>query len=103
MYQTSLTVLRCSKRYVRKEAHHLYRFFASGRYNCGYAIVSFELRKRQDIISDFFLRLVWPDKDKLTIEIPIKPNSDLPAVFSIVKKQQVKTVRKYFEDLVRYI
>lgn len=48
-----------------------YTFYATGRVNCNYAMTLFDLKKRQDLISAFLLSIIWPRKDKITIEVTL--------------------------------
>jgi len=47
------------------------------------------MRKRQDLISIFVYELIWPEKDTITIDIPVK--TDVPLVFLISLKKKMKT------------
>ena len=47
------------------------------------------MRKRQDLISMFVYELIWPEKDTITIDIPVK--SELPLVFLLANKKKMKT------------
>ena len=44
------------------------------------------------------MNLIWPVKDKMTIEIPLK-NVVHPTVFAILRKGTSKTVRNNYPDL----
>lgn len=47
------------------------------------------MRKRQDLISMFVYELIWPEKDTITIDIPVK--SEIPLVFLLANKKKMKT------------
>jgi hypothetical protein len=47
------------------------------------------MRKRQDLISLFVYELIWPEKDTITIDIPVK--SDIPLVFLLSLKKKMKS------------
>ncbi len=47
------------------------------------------MRKRQDLISIFIYELIWPEKDTITIDIPVK--TDVPAVFLLSLKKKLKS------------
>ncbi len=47
------------------------------------------MRKRQDLISLFVYELIWPEKDVITIDIPVK--TDIPLVFLLSLKKKMKT------------
>lgn len=47
------------------------------------------MRKRQDLISLFVYELIWPEKDMITIDIPVK--SEVPLVFLLSLKKKMKS------------
>lgn len=47
------------------------------------------MRKRQDLISMFAYELIWPEKDTITIDIPVK--ADVPVVFLLSQKKKLKS------------
>jgi hypothetical protein len=47
------------------------------------------MRKRQDLISLFGYELIWPEKDTITIDIPVK--TDIPLVFLLSLKRKMKS------------
>jgi hypothetical protein len=49
-----------------------YNYYASGRQNLLYALFKLELKRRQCLFSTCTLELIWPRKDMVTIEVPIK-------------------------------
>lgn len=46
------------------------------------------MRKRQDLISLFVYEMIWPEKDMITIDIPVK--TALPLVFLLSLKKKMK-------------
>lgn len=46
------------------------------------------MRKRQDLISLFLYELIWPEKDMITIDIPVITN--IPVVFLLSLKKKMK-------------
>lgn len=48
-----------------------------------------QMRKRQDLISMFAYELIWPEKDTITIDIPVK--ADVPVVFLLSQKKKLKS------------
>lgn len=84
---------------MQQEANHCYKFFASGRVNCAYALLTLEMRKRQDLLSSSLMQLVMPERDKMIAEIPIRPVESLPLVFAVCRKTAAKTFRLNSEDL----
>ncbi len=47
------------------------------------------MRKRQDLISLFVYELIWPEKDMITIDIPVK--TEIPVVFLLSLKKKLKS------------
>lgn len=86
---------------MQQEANHCYKFFASGRVNCAYALLTLEMRKRQDLLSSALVQLVMPEKDRMIVEIPINPSEALPLVFAVCKKALAKTFRTSNEEIGR--
>jgi len=76
-----------------------YKFYATGRVNCNYALVSLDLQKRQDLLSMYVLSFIWPEKDRVTIEIPIDLKTPIPIVFAAIKKREVKKMQEANPDI----
>lgn len=55
------------------------------------------MRKRQDLISLFVYELIWPEKDMITIDIPVK--TDVPVVFLLALKKKMKSYIDKYLDL----
>lgn len=56
----------------RKVTFNEYHYYASGRQNCMYALFKIELKKRQCLFSTCTMELIWPRKDMVTIEVPVR-------------------------------
>jgi hypothetical protein len=79
-----------------------YHYYASGRQNCLYALLKYDLKKRQDFFSTFGMELVWTKKDLVHIEIPIKVpeyqlaegsvSTSIPLEFMIARKKEIKAI-----------
>ena len=77
-----------------------YHYYASGRQNCMYALFKIELKRRQCLFSTCTLELIWPRKDMVTIEVPIRvpeyalqdgqSSNSVPLEFMIVRKRNMK-------------
>jgi len=85
-----------------QESVNMYKFYASGRVNCSYALTTLELKRRQDLMTMFIFNFIWPEKDRLNIEIPIDVKQPLPTVFAIVKKREAKAVHANNPDLKNF-
>ena len=46
------------------------------------------MRKRQDLISLWAYELIWPEKDTITIDIPVK--TEIPLVLLLSLKRKMK-------------
>lgn len=67
-----------------------------------YALFKFELKKRQCLFSTCSVELIWPKKDQVTIEVPIRvpeynlteggTSTSVPLEFMICKKRNMKQV-----------
>jgi hypothetical protein len=55
------------------------------------------MRKRQDLISIFIYELIWPEKDTITIDIPVK--ADVPVVFLLSLKKKLKPYLEKYLDV----
>lgn len=80
------------------EGNNIFKYCATGHATFQYALTVLELNRRDDFLSMFILNLIWPAKDKMTIEIPLKSVIH-PTVFAIVRKGTSKTVRNNYDDL----
>jgi len=56
---------------IEAESANCFKFYASGRVNCVYFLATIELKRRQDLITMAIFNLIWPEKDRISIEIPI--------------------------------
>jgi|LauGreDrversion4_2_1035121.scaffolds.fasta_scaffold287698_2 hypothetical protein len=57
---------------IEKITFNDYHFYASGRQNCLYALIKYDLKKRQCLFSTCVMEMIWAKKDLVHIEIPIK-------------------------------
>eukprot|EP01017_Pseudomicrothorax_dubius_P025169 TRINITY_DN2686_c0_g1_i2.p1 TRINITY_DN2686_c0_g1~~TRINITY_DN2686_c0_g1_i2.p1 ORF type:complete len:328 (+),score=92.93 TRINITY_DN2686_c0_g1_i2:128-1111(+) len=81
---------------MEKESGNMYKLHASGRQNVKYALVTLSLKRRQDLLCLLFFDFVWGKKDTVIIEAPVKLQSSLPIVLSVVRRKDMK---KSFEKL----
>jgi hypothetical protein len=70
-----------------QESNSSYKFYASGRVNVPWCLVTFELKKRQDLVSMWLLDFIWPEKDRLIIDIPIRAQP-IPVCMGLMKKKE---------------
>jgi len=81
------------------EGANSFKFFASGRKNCVYAMVTMELKRRHDLFSMAIVNLIWPQKDRLRLEIPIDTVNNLPFLFAVAKRKEAKFVHDNYPDI----
>jgi hypothetical protein len=65
-----------------------YQYYGSGRDNCQYLFMHMKMKKRQDVIGGSLFGIIWPEKDRLILDIPI--DADLPLELLLCPKDQVK-------------
>ena len=78
--------------YIEQHSYNMFKFFATGRINCDYCLVTLELKRRQDIFTMTTFNILWPEIDKITYEIPLSFNDMFPCVFSVVKRNEMKAL-----------
>lgn len=93
----------------RKVTFNDYHYYASGRQNCMYALFKIELKRRQCLFSTCTLELIWPRKDMVTIEVPIRvpdfslqdgqTSNSVPLEFMIVRKRNMKATLQQTDNL----
>jgi Protein of unknown function (DUF1682) len=80
-----------------------YHFYASGRQNCLYALIKYDLKKRQCLFSTLTMEMIWTKRDLVHIEIPIKvpeyqlpdnagASTHIPLEFMIARKKNLKEI-----------
>ncbi|OMJ84815.1 hypothetical protein SteCoe_14003 [Stentor coeruleus] len=82
-----------------KEANHVFKYYASGRYNMGYILGTLELLKRQDLFNTLFISPFSKEQDKVSYEIPIKQENPNPIAFMLCRTNQVKNIRANHNDI----
>lgn len=80
-----------------KESYNNFKFYASGRVNINYTLVSLDLMKRQDLLSQLGSLFFPSEKDRLIIEFSV--NCDLQNVFCICRKKDIKYMKKTYPDI----
>jgi hypothetical protein len=91
-----------------------YHFYASGRQNCLYALIKYDLKKRQCLFSSCTMEMIWTKKDLVHIEIPIKvpeyqlpdgagASTSIPLEFMIARKKSLKEIYSQFAYLKNFV
>ena len=82
-----------------KDSYNDYRFFASGRVYVSWMIVDINLKRRQDLISILSQILLFGEKDRIMYEVSLTPSEDVPCVFAICKKKEIKSTKKSYREI----
>ena len=82
-----------------KDSYNDYRFFASGRVYVSWMIVDINLKRRQDLVSILAQILLFGEKDRIMYEVSITPSEDIPCVFAICKKKEIKSTKKSYREI----
>lgn len=72
-------------------------FYASGRNNVDYIEINFNMRKRQDLLYFIIYEIIYPEKDLITINIPV--HCDTPLIFGLATKKKIKSLTESYLDL----
>ena len=82
-----------------KDSYNDYKFFASGRVYVSWMIVDINLKRRQDLISVLSQLFLFGEKDRIMYEISLAPAEDVPCIFAICKRKDVKTTKKNYREV----
>lgn len=82
-----------------KDSYNDYKFFASGRVYVSWMIVDINLKRRQDLISVLSQMFLFGEKDRIMYEVSLSPSEDVPCIFAICKKKEVKSTKKNYREL----
>ena len=85
-----------------KDSYNDYRFFASGRVYLSWLLVDINLKRRQDLISILSELFLFNEKDKIMYEVSLTPTEDIPCIFAICKKKDIKTNKKNYRELEEF-
>jgi hypothetical protein len=77
---------------LEQHSYNMFKFFATGRVNCEYCLVTFELKRRQDMFTMVLFNILWPEKDKVIYDIPLSVADPFPCVFAIVRRNEMKAI-----------
>lgn len=89
--------------FLEQHSHNVFKFFATGRVNCEYCLVTFELKRRQDLFTMATFNILWPEVDKVVYEIPLLFADSFPCVFALVRRNEMKTLLEENKLLVRVL
>lgn len=74
-----------------------FEFYATGRDYCHYLFLNMNTKKRQDVITGGLFGLIWPEHDRIVLDIPI--DVDLPLEMLICRKYNVKKTQQEMPNI----
>lgn len=81
-----------------QESYNNFKYYASGRCNINYTLISLDLSKRHDLVTILSSVAIPYEKDRIIYEVSLNIPY-LPHVFSICRKKDVKYMRKTYTDI----
>ena len=82
-----------------KDSYNDYKFFASGRVYVSWMLIDINLKRRQDLISILSQVLLLGEKDRVMYEVSIAPAEDVPCIFAICKRKDIKSTKKNYREV----
>lgn len=74
-----------------------FEFYASGRDFCHYLFMNMSTKKRQDVITGGLFGMIWPENDRIILDIPI--DVDLPLELLICRKKNVRKTQQEMPNI----
>jgi len=78
--------------FLEQHSYNTFKFFATGRVNCEYCLITFEFKRRQDMFTMIIFNILWPEMDKVIYDIPLSITDPFPCVFAIVRRNEMKAI-----------
>ena len=85
-----------------KDSYSDYKFYASGRVYINWMVVDIFLKRRQDLITVLCQLFLLNERDKIIYRSSLSPSEEVPFVFTICKKNNVKNMKKHHRELVDF-
>ena len=85
-----------------KDSYNDYKFFGSGRVYLSWLLVDINLKRRQDLISILSQLFLFNEKDRIMYEVSLTPTEDVPCIFAVCKKKDVKLNKKNYRELEEF-
>ena len=82
-----------------KDSYNDYKFFASGRVYLSWVLIDINLKRRQDLISILSQLFLFNERDRIMYEVSLTPTEDVPCIFAICRKKDIKTNKKNYREL----
>ena len=71
-----------------------FEYYASGRDNMGYVFINLRTKKRQDVITGGLFGVIWPENDRIIMDIPI--GTEMPLELIVCRDYDIK---KQFSEM----
>ena len=85
-----------------KDSYNDFKFFASGRVYLSWILVDINLKRRQDLISILSQIFLFNERDRIMYEVSLTPSEDVPCIFAICKKKDIKANKKNYRELEEF-
>ena len=85
-----------------KDSYNDFKFFASGRVYLSWLLVDINLKRRQDLISILSQLFLFNERDRIMYEVSITPSEDVPCIFAICRKKDIKLNKKNYRELEEF-
>ena len=85
-----------------KDSYNDFKFFASGRVYLSWTLVDINLKRRQDLISILSQLFLFNERDRIMYEVSLSPSEDIPCVFAICRKKDIKNTKKNYREIEEF-
>lgn len=87
---------------ILRDSYNQFKLFSSGRVYVKWLLCDLIFKKRQDLISMLTSMFLFNERDKILIQSSVVPADDLPFVMGICKKNNVKNMKKSYDELEKF-
>jgi hypothetical protein len=87
---------------LEQDTPNFYRIYWTGRASVKFAIVNISLQRRQDLIMSTVYSLLWPEKDRVLVEVALEDSALPRGIFYLLRNKNVKKCMQEYEDLKSY-
>lgn len=82
-----------------EETSNFFRIYFTGRENIKFTILNLNLLKRQDFLMSTFTSMVWPEKDKIFVEVAFDDEIVKKGILYATRTRNVKKMLEDCEDV----
>ncbi len=75
---------------LQQRKYNVFKYFATGRANCKYCLVTLNLKRRQDLVTMAILNRFWPELDRVIYDIPLAASELFPCIFILQRRDAVR-------------